>query len=63
MKLKDNEEFCPYCNTNLQGKQIPKEQQISYGATHFTRKIGMYDLEKDKTIKWKCPECNGEWDI
>lgn len=63
MKLKDNKENCPICNTNLQGEEIPKEHQEAYGVTHFTRKIGIYDLRKDRTVKWKCPDCDGEWDM
>jgi len=39
--LNDRLEYCPYCHTNLQGDAIPEEQQKSYNATHFTRKIGM----------------------
>jgi hypothetical protein len=61
--MKDSKENCPHCKFDLQGESIPKEQQESYGATHFTRKIGIYDLEKDRTVKWKCPECDGEWNI
>ena len=60
--MKDNYELCPYCQCNLQGEPIPKEQQISYGATHFSRKIGIYDLELDRTVKYCCPDCNREWD-
>ncbi len=59
--MKDSKENCPFCNANLQGELIPKEQQKSYGATHFTRKIGIYDLWKDQTVIWKCPDCGGEW--
>lgn len=59
--MTNNKENCPHCNTELQGEPIPKEQQESYGATHFSRKIGVYDFSKDRTIKWVCPDCNGEW--
>ncbi|GGA91549.1 hypothetical protein [Ornithinibacillus halotolerans] len=55
-------EKCPHCNASLQGDPIPEDEQKHYRATHFTRKIGMYDLEKDRTMKWKCPDCNWEWD-
>jgi transposase-like protein len=60
--MRNNKENCPHCNADLQGEPIPKEQQESYGATHFSRKIGLYDLGKDRTVKYKCPDCNGEWD-
>jgi hypothetical protein len=60
--MNDIKESCPICNANLQGEPIPKEQQKSYGATHFTRKIGISDLTKDRIVKWQCPDCDGEWD-
>lgn len=60
-KLNDNIEYCPFCNTNLQGKPIPKEMQSDYGATHGSRKIAIYSREEDRTVKWQCPDCEKEW--
>ncbi|MCM3112819.1 hypothetical protein [Lederbergia lenta] len=58
----DNKEFCPYCNTNLQGKPIPQEHQHHYGgATYGSRKIAIYSHEEDRTVKWQCPDCGEEW--
>ena len=59
--MNDNKEFCPYCNANFQGPPIPRESQKSYGATHFSRKIGISSIELDRIIKWKCPDCEQEW--
>ena len=61
--MKNNKENCPHCNVNLQGEPIPKKQRGSYNATHFTRKIGISDIKKDQIVKWKCPDCEGEWEI
>lgn len=34
-----------------------------YGIDNrWSRKIGLYDLQKDRTIKYKCPDCNEEWE-
>lgn len=41
--MRDSLEYCPKCNANLQGDPIPKEHQESFGATHFSRKIGIED--------------------
>ncbi|MGE8081386.1 hypothetical protein [Peribacillus loiseleuriae] len=60
--MRDNKEDCPHCNANLQGESILKSQQEAYGSTHFSRKIGVYDFFKDRTVKWTCPDCQGEWD-
>lgn len=61
-KLMDNKENCPNCGSNLQGEPIPVESQRNYGATHFSRKIGIYSRETDKTVEWKCPDCDYQWE-
>lgn len=61
--MKDNEEKCPHCNTDLQGEQIPKESQHLFGATHFSRKIGIYDMDKDRTTMYQCPDCDEQWSV
>jgi len=37
-----------------------------YGATRdqgrWCLKIGVYDIEKDRTTHWGCPDCGHEWD-
>jgi len=37
----------------------------AYGATRtkgrWGRAIGIYDLEKDRTVRWRCPDCEHEW--
>lgn len=37
-----------------------------YGATEtqgrFGKQIGLYSMEKDRTVAWKCPECGHEWE-
>jgi hypothetical protein len=60
--MNNSKENCPHCDAELQGAPIPQEQQKSFGATHYSRKIGIYDITKDRTVKWKCPDCEGEWD-
>jgi len=36
-----------------------------YGATQgkgkFGRQIGIYSLEADRTVRWRCPDCDHEW--
>lgn len=36
-----------------------------YGATrttgHWGRKIGLYCMDRDRTVAWKCPDCDHEW--
>lgn len=61
-ELRDNVEYCPNCNANLQGSPIPKDQQHLFGATHFGRKIGIEDpMVYDGVSWWGCPDCNHVW--
>lgn len=36
-----------------------------YGATRehgrWGRQIGIYDMDKDRTVRWRCPDCEHEW--
>lgn len=54
---------CPKCETSWQGKSIPQKSQESYGgAKWFSRVIGIYSLDRDCTIAWRCPDCGTTWD-
>lgn len=55
-------EYCPHCNINLRGDPIPEDIAHLYSSTRWGRKIGIYDFYKDRTVGWKCPDCNGEWE-
>lgn len=37
-----------------------------YGATRengkcWRREIGIYDIDEDATVAYKCPDCSGTW--
>lgn len=54
---------CPLCQSDLTSDPIPEEWLDAYGgATHYSRVMGLYSLERDRTIAYRCPDCNGEWD-
>ncbi|MGG3854200.1 hypothetical protein ABET36_07215 [Caldifermentibacillus hisashii] len=44
--MDESKEYCPFCGADLQGPPIPKEIQHHYGATHGSRKIGIYSRKK-----------------
>jgi len=53
---------CPKCKASLRGKRIPEKHREAYGnATHFSRVIGLYDRNLDRTTHWKCPDCGHVW--
>jgi rubredoxin len=55
-------ETCPSCKVSLQGEPIPKRSREHFGnATHFSRKIGLYSRELDRTTAWRCPDCGHTW--
>jgi hypothetical protein len=54
-----------------QGKSM--EEALRYAASYsgwnehgennrWDRKIAIYSREKDRTVKYMCPDCNEEWD-
>lgn len=52
--------------THEQALIAADEVSVSYGASRnkgrWGREIGIYDMEKDRTVKWKCPDCDHEWE-
>ncbi len=55
---------CPKCNADLRGEPIPeKDREMFGGHTHFLKVISIYNRDRDRTVKWKCPDCGHEWDV
>jgi hypothetical protein len=56
---------CPHCNADLQGKPIPQEyiDEGFYGdLTHYSRRIGVEIRGVyDGMLFWQCPDCGGRW--
>lgn len=58
----DDQTHCPHCGAQWQGEEIPEDQRELFGnATHFSKLIGIYSLEEDRTTHWMCPECETRW--
>jgi hypothetical protein len=53
---------CPN-GCDLTGKPIPEEHAglFGEGVTHFSRALGRYDMERDRTVEWSCPDCGVVW--
>ena len=55
--------------TMYEGTVNPKAKALDaaamYGATptkgRWGREIGIYDMGEDRTVAWRCPDCNHEW--
>ena len=52
---------CPECKANLVGEPVPGRYRSMYAASHFSRKIGLYDQLSDRVTAWKCPDCGHVW--
>ena len=44
--------YCPNCGIDLRSDNGPP----------FKREIGVYSIERDRTEKYRCPDCKIEWD-
>ena len=55
---------CPKCHPTFNRSPIPKKDRRFFrpGATHFNRAIGIYDIDKDRTVAYQCLECEHRWD-
>lgn len=54
----------PKCTADLSGAEIPADlRNPFYGTTetHYSRVIGIYDRDRDRTTHWRCPDCGHEW--
>jgi transposase-like protein len=59
-------ENCPVCKVSWQGEPIPQESIDNgfYDASSkfFSKVIGLYSREEDRTFAYRCPSCNITWD-
>lgn len=49
---------CPHCKANLVGEEILEAARENYGGhSHFSRLVGIYDRDRDRTSHFVCPDC------
>lgn len=48
-----NEPICPACGA---------EWRYEKDGKRYSHVIGIYDQRLDRTVAWRCPSCNAEWD-
>lgn len=52
---------CPE-GCDLTGEAIPANVREHYGdVTHYSRAVGEYDMMRDVTVAWHCPDCGVSW--
>ena len=62
VEMQETDEHCPKCNADFDGGEIPENIREYYSPPYrWSRKIGIYDYGKDRTVAWKCPDCGHEW--
>lgn len=42
--------------------KVAKPYRATRTKGRWGREIGIYDMFKDRTVAFKCPDCNHEWD-
>ena len=53
---------CPECKADWRGHHIPAMWRKMYKSrTHFSRLISIYGLDVDRSIAWRCPDCDAEF--
>jgi len=52
---------CPVCKVSLLMEPIPKKWKHMYKGLWFKREIGVYDVDLDRTVYYRCPDCKGRW--
>ena len=58
-----NLECCPKCESSWVGAPIPEQYQEHHGDSKwYSRVIGLYDRDLDRTFAWQCPDCGTCWD-
>jgi predicted RNA-binding Zn-ribbon protein involved in translation (DUF1610 family) len=61
-RVTEDTESCPACGADWRDEPIPENIRHHYGdRTHFSRRIGIYDMGSDRTVAWRCPDCGKEW--
>lgn len=56
------ESRCPHCKVSLDGGPIPEEYHKNYSPPYrWRRDLAIYDLNLDRRVGWRCPDCGGEW--
>lgn len=53
---------CPQCNENMIYGEIPAIQKHNYGDDYFYNWIGVYSVEKDRTVAFRCPSCGSTFE-
>lgn len=51
---------CPHCGASMDGGPIPEDSRHLYGPPYrWSRAIGIYSVERDRTVRFECPDCGG----
>ena len=53
--------FFKQTGSEEEADRISEGYGASKGNGQWGRQIGIYDMDKDRTVRWQCPDCKGEW--
>ena len=49
---------CDKCGVSFDDGPIPDDIRHLYQSDRWNRAIGIYDLGQDRTVAYKCPDCD-----
>lgn len=54
--------YCPHCQADLDGGDIPEDMRHHYSGTKWGRATGIEVRGAyDGILIWRCPDCNKHW--
>lgn len=54
--------YCPACNAAFDGGPIPAAIREHYSPPfRWSRRIAIYCRDRDRTVAYRCPDCQHEW--
>lgn len=63
VKVSPKTKNCPECGASWVSSIIPEEIREYYTPPYFfSRLIGIYSREQDRTIEYVCPDCDARFE-
>lgn len=59
--MPETTEVCSKCGADWDGGEIPENIREHYSPPYrWSRRISVYDRDRDRTVAYRCPDCGDE---